>query len=55
MEKENYDLFTVVMICLGHFGDDNYAGILKLTAEQAMAALKVPEAEWTKYVNKLDQ
>ena len=28
---------------------------LKLTAEQAMAALKVPEAEWTKYVNKLCQ
>ena len=128
-KKENYDLLTVVMICLGHSGDDNYAGILKLldvllssekqpeekkqilqddfgikmtktlesevqdlcnlskgveekgiaigielereagtlrsiknlmdtlklTAEQAMAALKVPEAEWTKYVNKLSQ
>ncbi len=28
--KENYDLLTVVMICLGHAGDDNYTGILKL-------------------------
>lgn len=133
-DKAAYDaackrLLTVVMICLGHSGDDNYAGILKLldvllssekqpeekkqilqddfgikmtktlesevqdlcnlskgveekgiaigiekereagtlrsiknlmdtlklTAEQAMAALKVPEAEWTKYVNKLGQ
>ena len=29
-KKENYDLMTAVMICLGHSGDDNYAGILKL-------------------------
>lgn len=29
-QKENYDLLTVVMICLGHAGDDNYTGILKL-------------------------
>lgn len=29
-QKENYDLLTVVMICLGHVGDDNYNGILKL-------------------------
>ena len=31
-QKENYDLLTVVMICLGlgHAGDDNYRGILKL-------------------------
>lgn len=28
--KENYDLLTVIMICLGHAGDDNYTGILKL-------------------------
>lgn len=28
--KENYDLLTVVMICLGHAEDDNYTGILKL-------------------------
>lgn len=28
--KENYDLLTVVMICLGNAGDDNYKGILKL-------------------------
>ena len=28
--KENYDLLTVVMLCLGHAGDDNYTGILKL-------------------------
>ena len=29
-QKENYDLLTVVMVCLGHAGDDNYTGILKL-------------------------
>ena len=29
-QKENYDLLTVVMIFLGHAGDDNYTGILKL-------------------------
>ncbi len=29
-KKANYDLLTVVMICLGHSGDDNYGGILKL-------------------------
>ena len=29
-QKENYDLLTVVMICLGHAEDDNYTGILKL-------------------------
>ena len=29
-QKENYDLLTVVMICLGHAGDNNYTGILKL-------------------------
>lgn len=28
--KENYDLLTVVMICLGHANDDNYTGVLKL-------------------------
>lgn len=28
--KENYDLLTVVMICLGHVRGDNYTGILKL-------------------------
>ncbi len=132
-KKENYDLLTVVMICLGHSEDDNYTGILKLldvllssekqpeekkqilqddfgikmtktlesevqdlcnlskgveekgiaigidigiekereagtlrsienlmdtlklTAEQAMAALKVPEGEWSKYIHKLNQ
>ncbi len=132
-KKENYDLLTVVMICLGHSEDDNYTGILKLldvllssekqpeekkqilqddfgikmtktlesevqdlcnlskgveekgiaigidigiekereagtlrsienlmdtlklTAEQGMAALKVPEGEWSKYIHKLNQ
>ena len=29
-EPENYDLLTAVIICLGHSGDDKYAGILKL-------------------------
>lgn len=28
--KENYDLLTVVMICLGNVRGDNYTGILKL-------------------------
>ena len=28
--KDNYDLLTVVMICLGHTRDENYTGILKL-------------------------
>ena len=28
--KENYDLLTVVLICLGHAGNNNYRGILKL-------------------------
>ncbi len=28
--KEYYDLLTAVIICLGHAGDENYAGILKL-------------------------
>lgn len=124
-KKENYDLLTAVMICLGGPEDDNYGGILrlldvllsseknaeekkrilqedfdikmtkelesgvadvcnlskgveekgiaigieqgtlqaiknlmdtlKLTTEQAMAALKVPENEWLKYVGKLNE
>lgn len=29
-EKENYDLLTTIIICLGHSGDDKYTGILKL-------------------------
>ena len=29
-KKENYDLLTAVIICLGHSGDDKYTGILKL-------------------------
>lgn len=28
--KENYDLLTAVVICLGHSGDEKYTGILKL-------------------------
>lgn len=124
-KKENYDLLTAVMICLGDPEDDNYGGILrlldillsseknteekkrilqedfdikmtkelesgvadvcnlskgveekgiaigieqgtlqaiknlmdtlKLTTEQAMAALKVPENEWLKYAGKLNE
>ena len=128
-KKENYDLLTAVMICLGDSEDDNYDGILKLldvllsseknpeekkrilqedfdirmtkklesevtdvcnlskgveekgiaigmergmeagmlqairnlmdtlkmTAEQAMAALKVPENEWLKYASRLKE
>ena len=29
-KRENYDLMTVIMICLGHSGSDRYEGILKL-------------------------
>lgn len=29
-KKENYDLLTTIMICLGHSGDDKYTGLLKL-------------------------
>ena len=29
-KKANYDLLTTIIICLGHSGDDKYAGILKL-------------------------
>lgn len=32
---------------------ENLMDTLKLTAEQAMAALKVPETEWMKYSRKL--
>lgn len=28
--RENYDLMTAIMICLGHSGSDRYEGILKL-------------------------
>ncbi len=120
-KKGNYDLLTVVIICLGHSGDDKYTGILKLlnvllssekdpeekkkilqddfdikmtkelesevsemcnlsqgieekgieigtlraienlmdtlklTAEQAMAALKIPETERLKYTARLNR
>lgn len=120
-KKGNYDLLTVVIICLGHSGDDKYTGILKLlnvllssekdpeekkkilqddfdikmtkelesevsemcnlsqgieekgieigtlraienlmdtlklTAEQAMAALKIPETERLKYAARLNR
>lgn len=40
--KENYDLFTVVMICLGHDGDDRYTGILKLL-DVLLSSEKEPE------------
>lgn len=29
-KKENYDLITAIIICLGHSGDDKYTGVLKL-------------------------
>ena len=41
-KKENYDLLTVVMICLGHSGDDNYTGILKLL-DVLLSSEKEPE------------
>lgn len=68
MEKaENYDLMTAIMICLGNPDDGNYEGIekgiaesirnimdsLKMTMEQAMDVLKVPEGERQKYMDLL--
>ncbi|MDO4338526.1 MAG: hypothetical protein Q4C91_10655 [Eubacteriales bacterium] len=41
-EKENYDLLTTVIICLGHSGDDKYAGILKLL-DVLLSSDKAPE------------
>ena len=29
-KRENYDLITAVIVCLGNAGDDKYTGILKL-------------------------
>lgn len=29
-KKENYDLLTAIIICLGHSGDGKYSGLLKL-------------------------
>ena len=29
-KRENYDLLTAVIICLGHSEDEKYAGVLKL-------------------------
>ena len=41
-KKENYDLLTAVMVCLGHSGDDKYTGILKLL-DVLLSAEKEPE------------
>lgn len=41
-EKENYDLLTTVIICLGHSCDDKYAGILKLL-DVLLSSDKAPE------------
>lgn len=41
-KKENYDLLTAVMICLGHSGDHKYAGILKLL-DVLLSSEKEPE------------
>lgn len=41
-KKENYDLLTAVMICLGDPEDDNYGGILKLL-EVLLSSGKGPE------------
>lgn len=40
--KKNYDLFSVVMICLGHDVDDKYTGILKLL-DVLLSSEKKPE------------
>lgn len=41
-KKENYDLLTAIMICIGHSGDDNYGGILKLL-DVLLTSEKEPE------------
>lgn len=41
-KKENYDLLTAIMICLGHSGDDKYTGILRLL-DVLLSPEKVPE------------
>ncbi len=41
-KKENYDLLTAVMICLGHSGDERYTGILKLL-DVLLSSEKEPE------------
>ena len=41
-KKENYDLLTAVMICLGHSGDNKYTGILKLL-DVLLSSEKEPE------------
>ena len=41
-KKENYDLLTAVMICLGDSEDDNYDGILKLL-DVLLSSEKNPE------------
>ena len=41
-KKEDYDLFTAVMICLGHSDGDNYGGILKLL-DVLLSSEKEPE------------
>lgn len=41
-KKENYDLLTAIMICLGHSGDDKYTGILRLL-DVLLSSEKVPE------------
>lgn len=41
-KKENYDLLTAIVICLGHSGDDKYAGILKLL-DVLLSSEKAPE------------
>lgn len=29
-EKENYDMLSVIAVCLGGFGDENYEGLLRM-------------------------
>jgi len=41
-KRENYDLLTVIMICLGRSGDDKYTGLLKLL-DILLSPVKEPE------------
>ena len=51
--KENYDLMTIIMICLGD-SEKVEADLLKML-NQAMAALQIPEEKREAYRSKIEQ
>ena len=52
-KKENYDLLTAVIICLGSSGDSKYGGILKLL-EVLLSSEKKPEEKKQILTNDFD-